>query len=70
MNWKGIASWLVARLNEPSTYAGFAALAVAAGYPVDAGVLAKVTAGGIGLAGAAAIILAEKAPASAVVKPA
>jgi hypothetical protein len=51
-------SWLLNRLKEPSTYAGFAGLALAFGLTdVQWGAVSALVAA---LAGAAAVFLAEK----------
>jgi hypothetical protein len=52
--------WLLSRLKEPSTYAGFSALALAFGLS-DAEWSAVSTAAA-GLAGVAAVFLSEKKP--------
>ena len=53
-----IVSWVVTRLKEPSTYAGFAGLALAFGLS-DAEWTA-ISAAVAALAGVAAVFLAEK----------
>jgi hypothetical protein len=57
INWTGIVAWFAARASEPSTYAGLAALAVAAGLPATDGV--TVTKVGAYIAGAIAVVFAE-----------
>lgn len=49
--------WLLSRLREPSTYAGFAALASAAG--ISSELYAAASAVGVAVAGLAAILVAE-----------
>ncbi len=51
--------WILDRLKEPSTYAGFATLAAAVG--ISAPLYAAVSAAVMGIAGLIAVILAEKA---------
>ena len=53
-----IVKWAVARLKEPSTWAGFAGLAAAAG--ISGEVYHSVAAVGVALAALAAMLLAEK----------
>lgn len=53
-------NWFLARLKEPSTYAGIAGLAIAAGLSADkAQAIASLVAA---LAGLAAVVLAERKP--------
>lgn len=53
-----LVSWIVSRLKEPSTYAGFAGLALAFG--LSDAQWAAVSAAAASLAGVAAVFLAEK----------
>ena len=52
--------YLIARLREPSTYAGIAALLASLGVSVPSGWIQAVSALGVALAGAAALFLPEK----------
>jgi hypothetical protein len=54
--------WLLDRLKEPSTYAGFAALAAAAG--ISGEIYAAASAVAVAVAGLAAVILHERKPAA------
>jgi hypothetical protein len=54
--------WLLARLSEPSTYAGFAALAGSIG--LSAPIYSAVSAAAVAMAGLIAVILHEKKPAA------
>jgi hypothetical protein len=56
-----VLHWLLARLKEPSTYAGVAGLALAFGV-TDAQWMA-ISSAVAGLAGVAAVFLSEKTPA-------
>ncbi len=51
--------WILDRLKEPSTYAGFATLAAAVG--ISEPLYAAVSAVVMGIAGVVAVIMAEKA---------
>lgn len=53
--------WLLTRLKEPSTYAGFAGLALAFG--LSDAEWAAISTAGAGLAGVAAVFLSEQKPA-------
>ena len=55
-----IANWLGARLREPSTYAGAAAIFAYFGMNVDHGLLQNITMIGTGLGGVLAFTLPEK----------
>jgi hypothetical protein len=52
-------SWLSARLQEPSTYAGLAAMLSAFGLSLDAGLLHDVMLIGTGLGGLVAFVLPQ-----------
>jgi hypothetical protein len=52
--------YLVARLKEPSTFAGLAALLAAFGVQVEPGILQAVIAVLTGIAGLASVFLGEK----------
>lgn len=54
-----VASWLLKRLQEPSTYAGLGSLLVVLGVQLDPGVGQKLTVAAIAVAGAAACFLPE-----------
>lgn len=57
---KNAGNWLVARLKEPSTYAGIAAIgALVAGHALDPGTMKVITTAGSGLAGLLAVIVSE-----------
>ena len=56
-------SWLGARLREPSTYAGLAALLGVVGLSADPGVLKSVSMIGMGIGGLISFVLPEQ-PAS------
>ena len=58
VNWRGIALWLAARLDEPSTYAGFGILIGLFGLPTD--YLSHVAQIGMGIGGVLAVLLSEK----------
>lgn len=51
-------NYLIARLKEPSTWAGFASLAIAAG--IAAPTYAAVSAVGVAVAGLVAVLMADK----------
>lgn len=53
-----MVEWILSRLREPSTYAGFAALAAAAG--ISAELYTAASAVAVAVAGLVAIILHEK----------
>jgi hypothetical protein len=55
-------SWLVARLQEPSTYAGAAAMLSAFGLTLDPGILHDLTLVGTGLGGLVAFLLPQAKP--------
>lgn len=57
INWKNLLAWFAARADEPSTYAGLAALAAAAGVHFNQGLALNV---GVALAGVLSVILSEK----------
>ena len=59
MKLANIFGKVVARAKEPSTYTGLAILAGLVGYNVDPGVVKQVSAVGIAVAGAAAMILPD-----------
>lgn len=50
---------ILARLKEPSTYAGIAALASVIGYNLDPGLLQNIAAIGTGLSGILAVFIKE-----------
>lgn len=52
--------YLIARLREPSTYAGIAALLASFGLSVDAGLVQSVAMFGTGLAGIAAAVMKDR----------
>lgn len=52
--------WIISRLREPSTYAGFAGLAAAIG--ISEPLYAAVSAVAVAVAGLVAVIISEKAP--------
>jgi hypothetical protein len=52
-------SWLAARLQEPSTYAGAAAMLSAFGLTLDSGILHDVMLVGTGLGGLVAFVLPQ-----------
>jgi ABC-type uncharacterized transport system involved in gliding motility auxiliary subunit len=52
--------YIIARLKEPSTYAGLAALLAAFGVSIDPGMLQAVVAVATAIAGLASIFVAEK----------
>ena len=54
--------WLLGRLSEPSTYAGFATIAASIG--LSQPVYAAVSALGVAVAGLVAVILHENKPAA------
>lgn len=53
-----MVDWIISRLKEPSTYAGFAALASAAG--ISGALYSAASAVAVAVAGLAAVILHEK----------
>jgi hypothetical protein len=55
-----LIAFLVARLREPSTYAGLAALLAAAGLHPAPDVLAAAVNAAVALAGLAAVLIPEK----------
>lgn len=55
-------SYIVAKLREPSTWAGVAGLAAAVGWTLPAEYYAHITQAGIALASIAAILLNERKP--------
>lgn len=55
-----LVAFLLARLKEPSTYAGVAALLAAGGLHPTPDVLTAATNVGVALAGLAAVLLPEK----------
>jgi hypothetical protein len=52
-------NYILKRFREPSTYSGIAALLVALGVALPAGIVESVTYFGVGLAGLASIFLPE-----------
>jgi hypothetical protein len=56
----GLLSFLVARLREPSTYAGLGAILAAAGLHPSAAVLGSAVNAAVALAGLAAVLMPEK----------
>lgn len=56
--------YAVARLKEPSTYTGLAALLAIFGYNLDPGVVQAIVGAGVGVAGLAAMLLREGSPAA------
>ena len=59
---KNMIDWLLARLSEPSTYAGFAAIAGSIG--LSAPLYSAISAVAVAVAGLVAVILHEKKPAA------
>ena len=53
-------SYFLARLREPSTYAGIAAMLTAFGVTMEPGLVQNVSVAGIALAGVASAVMAEK----------
>lgn len=53
------ASWIAARLKEPSTYAGIAAVTAALGMSLPPGIIQNVTLIGTGIGGLLAFFLPE-----------
>ena len=58
-NLKGILEWVLARLDEPSSYVGLGALLLSANIKVDPTILAHVSQAGIALAGLLGVVLSE-----------
>lgn len=52
-------SYILKRFREPSTYSGIAALLVALGVTLPAGIVESVTYAGVGIAGLVSIFLPE-----------
>lgn len=52
--------YILARLREPSTYAGFAAVLAAFGLSLDAGLVQSIALLGTGLAGVLAAFMPDK----------
>ena len=62
---KAIALWALARLREPSTYAGFAGLVMTTQIPHAsevAGVIPQIGTGVIGLLSLVAVLMSDKKP--------
>jgi hypothetical protein len=55
----GLLAFILARLKEPSTYAGLGALLAAAGLHVPDATLSAAVTAAVGLAGFAAVLLPE-----------
>jgi ATP-dependent Zn protease len=55
-----LVQFLVARLKEPSTYAGLGALLAAAGVHLHPDVLSAATSAAMALAGLAAVLIPER----------
>ena len=54
------ASWLLARLKEPTTYLGITAMLSAAGYVLDPELIKQISAAGVGVSGLILFVLKEK----------
>lgn len=54
------ASWLLARLKEPTTYLGITAMLSAAGYALDPELIKQISAAGVGVSGLILFVLKEK----------
>jgi uncharacterized membrane protein YccC len=65
-----IFSWLGARLSEPSTYAGIAAIFAASGHTVDPGLIQNIMVAATGVTGILAAVIPGASSAPAEVKPA
>lgn len=60
INWTGIITWVLARLDEPSTYTGIAALLAAGGIQLDPHVASSAVPAAMALAGFLGVVLSEK----------